>query len=86
MDIPSVGCIVDTDFHDKLLVSTIFPTSLLALLGLTFTMIWQIVKIRSRKKLSRKFVRGTYTSLILLVGLFLDIFVSFIDNFPSISM
>lgn len=35
--IPSAGCIVDTDFHDRLVVSTIGPLVALALLAGTYT-------------------------------------------------
>lgn len=63
--IPSAGCIVDFDFHDRLLVSTIGPLIALALLAGTFS----VAKRRNRgSEPALERVRHKHMSMVLLVS------------------
>jgi len=62
--IPSVGCIIDVDFHDRLLMATIFPIVVLALLVVTFT----LAKCRNKgSEEALEKVRERHMSMVLLV-------------------
>ena len=63
--IPSVGCIIDVDFHDRLLVATILPLAVLLLLLATFTIAKRMNK-GSGESLEK--VRERHMSVILLVS------------------
>ena len=63
--IPSAGCIVDTDFHDRLLASTIGPLIVLALLAATYT----IAKRRSSgSEAALQKIRHKHVSMVLLIS------------------
>ena len=63
--IPSAGCIVDVDFHDRLLVSTIGPLVALALLAATFT----VARHRNRgSETALERVRHKHMSMVLLIS------------------
>lgn len=62
--IPSVGCVVDADFHDRLVVSTTGPLLALGLLAATYT----IAKHRSSgSEATVENIRHKHVSMVLLV-------------------
>ena len=63
--IPSAGCVMDVDFHDRLLVSTIGPLVALALLAATFT----VATRRNRgSEPALEIVRHKHMSMVLLIS------------------
>ena len=63
--IPSIGCIMDVDFHDRLLVSTIGPLVSLTLLAATFS----VARRRNRgSETALERVRHKHMSMVLLIS------------------
>ena len=60
----SAGCIVDTDFHDKLLITTLGPLVGIAILGVTYV----VAMYRSSdSEIARKVIRHKHVSMVLLL-------------------
>lgn len=62
--IPSVGCVVDADFHDRLVVSTTGPLLALALVAVTYTI---AMRRSSGSEAAIQKIRHKHVSMVLLI-------------------